>query len=255
MIYRGAVLIFSLMWASSAFANSVSDARALFISGEYDAAIEMATESGTPEGLVLAAETLSAKVMLSYVDDPNESAQQARHWAEDAVEALPNSREARVQYALAYGFETRTSSPFRAWRKGLPGKTLEAIEQVISAYPDDARGPALLGAWHLGIVRKAGEKNGLKWYDATEEAGVAAYEAALKMAPNDVVIGSNYAVTIIALDAEKYFERAEEVLKTVVDAKAANAVEREVQKRMKVLLGLSDDKDALSAAVAKLVDG
>lgn len=227
----------------------------MFKNGEYDIAIEMAKEDGSPEGLILAAETLSAKVMLGYVDDAKDSAKQARKWAQQALDAAPESQEARVQYALAYGFETRSSSPFRAWRKNLPDKTLEAIEEIVRLYPDDARGPALLGAWHLGIIRKAGAKNGRKWYDASEEAGVAGYEAALKSAPDDIVIGSNYAVTILALDADKYFERAEDALTHIMSLPARNAVDAEIQKRIRGLLVNSDDKKALQATVLELLDG
>lgn len=251
---RWAVVISFMLWGQLAFAGSLPEARNLLNTGQYDAAIEMALELESPEGLVLAAETLSAKVMLGYVDDHNDSAKQARKWAKDAAEALPNSQEAQVQFAVAYGFEARTSSPFRAWRKKLPKKTLAVIDRLRRHYPDDPRGDALLGAWHLGIVRKAGAERGKRMFGADEAAGIAGYEKALAGAPNDIVIGSNYAVTILALDTEKYFDRGTGVLKHVVLTESKNAVETDIQKRMEALLKLSNDRDVFAASVVALVD-
>ena len=239
---------------TSAWAGSLAEARDLFTAGEYNAAIDMARAENTPDGLVLAAETLSAKVMLGFVEDHNRSAKQAKKWAERAVKADPNSHEARVQFALAFGFETRTSSPFRAWRKKLPKKTLAAIDMVRTSFPEDPRGDALLGAWHLGIVRKAGAKRGRNMFGADEALGVGGYEKAVAAAPDDIVIGSNYAVTILALDTEKYFTRGTEVLRHIVSVPAKNAVETEIQRRMRVLLLFSEDKETLSKAVTDLID-
>lgn len=251
---RWAVVIWAMMWGQLAFAGSLPEARALLNAGEYDGAIAMALMENSPEGLVLAAETLSAKVMLGYVDDHNKSAKKARKWAEKAAEALPNSQEAKVQFALAYGFETRTSSPFRAWRKKLPKKTLAAIKAIRETYPDDPRGDALLGAWHLGIVRKAGAKRGESMFGANEASGLDAYEKAIAATPSDIVIASNYAVTILAMDTEKYFNRGTELLNHIISVEPKNAVDTEIQTRMQALLQLADDKEAFTAAVVALVD-
>lgn len=251
---RWAFVISFLLWGQMAFAGSLPEARELLTAGKYDAAIEMALAEETPEGLVLAAETLSAKVMLGYVDDHHKSAKRARKWAEDAAEALPNSQEAQVQFALAYGFETRTSSPFRAWRKKLPKKTRAAIERIRETYPDDPRGDALLGAWHLGIVRKAGVKRGESMFGANEAEGITAYEKAITAAPEDIVIASNYAVTILAMDTEQYFDRGTNVLKHITSIDPKNAVEAEIQTRMRALLSLVDDKDVFAQTVLALVD-
>ncbi|MGJ8562942.1 MAG: hypothetical protein ACSHXY_05265 [Alphaproteobacteria bacterium] len=252
---RWAFAIWVLFCSQIAFAGTLDEARGLLEDGKFDAAIEIALAESTPEGLVLAAESLSTKVMLGYAERPNKSAKQARKWAEDAVEALPNSQEAQVQLALAYGFETRTSSPFRAWRKNLPKKTLEAIETVRANYPDDPRGEALLGAWHLGVVRKAGAKTGLKMFGATEDAGIKAYEIALSESPLDIVIASNYAVTLLGLDAEKYLPRASEIMAFIAAIPSRNAVEADIKNRILKIAGLTHDKEALRLAVEDMLDG
>lgn len=248
------LFLFSAIYYVEALAGSLADARTLFIIGEYDAAIQMAIAEDTPEGLTLAAEILSAKVMLGYVEDHNKSAKQAKKWAEKAMKTDPNSQEARVQFALAYGFETRTSSPFTAWRKSLPKKTMAAIDVVRTYFPDDPRGDALLGAWHLGIVRKAGSKRAKSMFDAEVKLGIDGYEAALAAAPDDVVIGSNYAVTILAIDTEKYFDRGVEILRHIVSLPPQNAVDRDIQARMQALLSFSEDRDLLTHAVKVLIN-
>lgn len=248
-------LVAITLLSGQALANNLADARSQFLSGDYDTAIELALSAQTPEGFMLAAETLSAKVMLGYVDDANDSAKQARKWAEKAVEALPNSQEAHIQFALAYGFETRTSSPFRAWRKNLPKKTLEAIEDCRVKYPDDPRGDALLGAWHLGIARKAGAKRAMDWYNASAEDGIRYYEAALQAAPDDIVIAGNYAVTLLGLDTDQYTDRAAEIMTAIANMPDRNAVEAEVKDRIAELYRLKDDPEALKQAVSLMLDG
>ena len=247
-------LIFTMAAYGHAWAVSIDEARQLLNDGLYDEAISMAQQMETAESLTLAAETLSAKVMLGYVDDLNDSARQARRWAQEAVMLAPQSREAQVQYALAYGFETRTSSPFRAWRKKLPEKTLAAIMHVRTHYPEDPRGDALLGAWHLGIVRKAGSKNGRKWYNASEVEGIDWYESALISNPDDIVVAGNFAITILGLNREKYASRARDIITDMQLITPKNAVELEVKNRMVGLLDKFDDEAALDMAIAELLD-
>lgn len=249
------IFAFIFFFGQIAFASTLEEARAKLITGEYDAAIDMALALDTPKGLMLAAETLSAKVMLGYVDDANSEAKRARKWAEDALEAMPTSKEAHIQYALAYGFETRTSSPFRAWRKKLPKKTLAAIEDCRTKYPEDPRGDALLGAWHLGIVRKAGAKNGEKWFEASEDLGIKWYESARKAAPNDIVIASNFAVTLLGLDAEKHITRSSEIMAAIANMPTKTAVDEDIKMRVAKLKATTNDMDALNAAVTEMLDG
>ena len=243
------------MWASPTMGSSLEKARSLYKSGAYDAAITLARDIETAEALTLAAETMSTKVMLGFVDNQNKSAIQAREWAEQAVKLTPQSQEAHIQYALAFGFETRTSSPFRAWRKKLPEKTYAVIDDIRTAYPEDPRGDALLGAWHLGIIRKAGHKNGKKWYNASEDAGIEFYETAMQAAPNDIVLAGNYVLIILALDAEKHQERANDILATVSELTPQNAVEIEIKNRLSNLQDKFSDPQDLEETVRLLLDG
>lgn len=246
--------ICALFLSVPVFAGQVDDARDLYLNGEYDAAIDMAMATDTPEGLLVAAETLSAKIMLQQAENPHKSAKKARKWAEEALEALPGSQEALVQYALAYGFETNTSKPFAAWRKKKPQKTLAAVQAIRTQYPDDPRGDALLGAWHLGVIRKTGQKNGEKWFGASEADGIAYYEAALAAAPGDIVMTSNFAMALLAVDVERHFARSIEMLETLSAATANTAAEKEIVTKMAAATTLKGDKTALVNMANAILD-
>ncbi len=253
---RLGLVLGALFWAALASASDVGsvDIRGHIDAGRYDEAITAGQTMGSPEGLVLAAEALSTKVMLGYVDDHVDESKQARKWAQAALEQNPSSHDALLQYALAYGFETRSSSPFRAWRKKLPAKTRDAIDALRAEYPDDPRGDALLAAWHLGIIRKTGDANGEKWFDASQAEGIRLYEAALAAAPNDIVIASNYALSLLAIDADQHMERGRELVAVIDLMKPRNATEQEVQSRMKHILNY-EDMDDLNDRVEALLDG
>lgn len=247
-----ATLAFSFL----AFANTpLIDARSQLLSGQYDTAISMGETMGTAEGFSLAAETLSAKVMLGYTENAKDSAKRARKLAKKALELDSSSQEAHVQYALAYGFETQSSSPFRAWRKNLPKKTLNAITDVREKFPEDPRGDALLGAWHLGIVRKAGEKRAENMFDANEISGIDHYEAALARTPEDIIILSNFAAVLLSIDADRHHDKTILLLNRIFEAPANNAIEEDVKSRMMRFQPHLSDPMTLMKLAEMLLDG
>lgn len=246
------VLCFGL---SSPVMADVEKARHLFVQGEYQDALLENEGDESPAALTLQAEILSGMVMLGLVDTPNKTSKRARKLAYDAHQANPVSQEAFLQYVLAYGFETRTSSPIKAWRKKLPQKTLALIQSYQAAYPDDPRGEALLGAWHLGIVRKTGDKRAKKWFDASETEGITAYRSAHSAAPNDIVIGSNFGVTLLSVNLDKYYDQAISMLEAIMQIPARTGIERDVQDRVRLVLLHKNNRSDLAKAVDDLLDG
>lgn len=234
---------------------SIIDMRAKLLDGQYDTAIMLGEDLGTAAGLSLAAESISAKVMLGFSEDPRGEAIRARKLAAKALELDETSKDAHIQYALAYGFETQSSSPFRAWRKKLPQKTLAAIVDVMEKYPEDPRGDALLGAWHLGIVRKAGDSRAEKMFKANEADGIAFYESALSKAPNDIIILSNFTAVLLTIDAKRHQIKAKALLERIYKASSSNAVEADVKSRMKPFKAHLDDPQTLMMLAENLLDG
>jgi len=200
------VFLTSLLASFTAFATSLDDIRALIAAGQYEQARTLAAEVKTAEGYVLAAESLSSQIMLGEVSKLNKNAKKAREFAEMALALDPNSYEARLQYALTDGFVTRTTGNLTAWRKKLPMRTYNAIQAFRQDYPNDARAIALEGAWHFGVVRKTGDKNGQKWFGASAGKGHALYKDAIEIDPQNIVIRTNYVMAVLALKSDPDLE-------------------------------------------------
>lgn len=250
-------IIAGLFWLSAeAFADDarLNEARQSFLSGDYVSAIEAGRDMETAEGLALASEAMSAQVLLGEVEKRRKTATKARKLAKKALKKDPESHEANVQFALARGFETQASSPLRVWRKGLIKKSKEAIETVQQKFPEDPRGDALMGAWHLGIVRRAGEGRAEEWFEATEAEGITFYESALEQSPDNIIILANFATTLLAIDSTKHNDKGQALIKRALDAEPAYALESAVQARLKTLESLFEDPEALQEMAEDILD-
>jgi len=242
--------------ASLVFAEDVAvDGWAAAVSGDYDKAVELGELAKTADGYVLAASALIAKILTLKSEDIKDTAKDARDYAKDALKLEPENAEALLQYAVAYGIVTRASSNFTVWRKKMPQKSLAAIQAAQTVSPDDARVDALIGSWHLGIVRKAGAERGADMFGANEGAGIAAFEQAVTRAPNDIVINMNYALSALALDPVKYGDRGEQILNTIAERSAQSDIDRVYLAWSKELSGLFDNADELQKRAAYYVDG
>lgn len=245
-----------LLSAAPVFAADPSpEAWAAAMSGEYDQAIELGENAGTADGYVLAAASLVAKILTLKSDDIKGDAKDARGFAKEALEIEPDNAEALLQYAVAYGIVARASSDFTAWRKKMPQKTFAAIGDARAANPQDARVDALLGSWHTGVVRKAGEKRAADMFGADEALGIAAFEQAAKRAPDDITVNMNYALSALALDPIKYGDRAKQILESLSSKPAQSDIERVYLDWSKELLEIYDDKGALQKRATYYVDG
>jgi len=186
-----------LSLSSNAFACCTEiDAAQALRNGEFELAAKSGAQIGTVTSRLIAAEALSAKVLLGMAEDETNSAKTALQ---------------------------------------------------LSA--------ALRGAWHMGIIRETGEKNGAKWFGADAAAGQADYERALALRPNDIIITSNYALSLAELDFDAHGARARNMLVNVLSAPPKDAVEREVQLRMRDVLTLWDDGAAREKRIKRFLDG
>ena len=238
-----------------AAASSVDEVRALITAGDYQQARVLAADIETAEGYLLAAESLCAQIMLGEVGKLNKHSKEARNLAKMALELNPNSYEARLQYVLADGFVTRTTGDITAWRKKLPMKTHSAIQSFRADYPQNARAIALDAAWHLGIIRKTGEKNGQKWFGASGVQGAKLYEEAIAIAPQDIVIRTNYVMALLALKTEPDRAALKTELETIMQMAPQSDVEIKIQARAVDVYQNLDDKKLSKRAAERFLDG
>jgi len=251
VIAVSAVLV-SVFWVAPAFACCTEiEARDALRSGDFALAASSAQTPTSIQTRLIAAEALSAQVLLGLAEDGEDAAKEARALSESVLAEDPKNAEAKFQYALADGFITRATPPFTAWRKKLPQRTFETVTDLIAASPEDARAHALLGAWHMGILRKTGAKNGAKWFGAYEDTGRAAYERALELRPSDVIIMSNYALSLAEIDFETHGAAAFDMLQTVIQTPPKDAIEAKVQERMIEVLSLWDNSNAREKRIAR----
>jgi tetratricopeptide (TPR) repeat protein len=242
-----ASFLFSVL-AIPAYASDT--VRVLLDEGRYEQAREMALASGTVEGLNLAGQVMAAEIMLMRVDDAKDYAKDALKLTDRALKRDPVNVEALFLRALHTGFRTRSSSAFAIVMKGLIGDTYEAIEAFEAAAPGDPRADALYGAWHLGIVRAAGDGR----FGASLEDGLKHYDRAVAAMPSDIVVMGNYAFSLIVMDDPTLLPRAKTLLNQIEGTVPKGATEVETRNRMLSLLAVIDDPLALKARAKGLLN-
>lgn len=237
-----------ILLAAPAFASD--PACDLLYQGQYEEARASALAADTVEGLNAAAEVMAAEIMLMRVDDAKDHAKDAIKLADRALKRDPGNIEALFLRALHTGFRTRSSSAFAIVMKGLIGDTYEAIEAFEAAAPDDPRAAALYGAWHLGIVRAAGDGR----FGASLSEGLAHYNRAVAAMPRDIVVMGNYAFALIVLEDPLLLPRATALIKQIEATAPNGATETETRNRMLSLLAVIDNADALRQTAKGLLN-
>lgn len=250
------LIALAVMSPVSAFACcTVVDARAAFTQGEFASAYENAAPLPTADAKLIAVQALAATLLLGTSDDPKRTSKTALSLAAQVLEMDPSNKEAQFHYALIDGFVTRSASPFKAYRKKMPQKTKAVIDAFVLAAPEDGRSQALLGAWHMGVLRKAGARNGEKWFGASFQAAETAYETALALRPDDIIISSNYALSLLEYDQDTYSDRTQALLIMATAAQSNDPIEKAVQARMRMILDIWDDPKASLKSAKSFLDG
>ena len=247
----------ALLMAGHVFAASPTDIRAALAQGAYPAAYSQAEQLGTADGYALAAEILLTEIMLGEVEKNKKQAKRARKLAKAGLELDPSNQNARLQYAIADGFVTRETGDVSAWMKKLPQKTEAIVQSYRADFPTDTRGDALLGAWHLAIARKAGNENAEKWFGATIAQGQGLFQNARMAQSDDIVVGVNYAFSLLALKEDDFpdTEEARQVLTAVMTTQPTDHLGRVLQTYAGEALTQIDDRDVVRDYAGMFLDG
>lgn len=251
------IILAGLVFSTKGWAVEPTDIRLKMIHGDYASAFVEAEDLETADGYALAAEILLTEIMLGQAEKNKKQAKRARKLAKAGLEIAPSHQNARLQYAIADGFVTRETGDVSAWMKKLPQKTHDKVQAYRTDFPSDPRGDALLGAWHLAIARKAGDKNAQKWFDASIAQGRELFQSARQARPQDIVINMNYAFSLLALDAEDFSDKSEasQILTEIVARAPADHLERVLQDYAQAALDQIEDADRVRDYAGMFLDG
>lgn len=205
-----AALLAHLVWTGTARAEALGTPLSLYAAGEYSAAAELAQQdSGSAASLAFAARALLAACVIERQGDG--ALLRAEQAARAALALDPNSVEARLQLAVVLGMRGRRASIAEAFARGYAAQGRRLIDEALALAPNSAEAAALLGVWHLEIIRRGGSA-GAMLYGAREAEGIAAFERARALEPNSVAIALQYALALAEVDADRHQDRISQLL-------------------------------------------
>lgn len=227
---------------------AASGPRAAYASGRFLEAAEAAGRSPSAEDRTLAARALLAACVLTDPEQRSGLVVAAETQARAALAADPSSVDARLQLAMALGLKGRRASLGEALRRGYASEAKRLIDEAAAAAPGEPWAWALLGGWHLEVVRRGG-RIGARLYGASTAKGLAAFEHAHGLAPNDAVISLHYAAALLGVDPERYGPRARELLATAMASPAPDAFTAHMRREAGATYGaLTREGPAVAAA-------
>ncbi len=235
--------------------HSSADPWDLFAVGAYGRAAELAAARPDADALALAAQAVAAQAILDGDSDGDQAAR-VRALAQEALRRDPDHVEARLQLAVGLWLEGREASALQSLWRDLPGRGHALLETVLDDTPDHAWAHALMGAWHLEVLRRGGDR-GARMYGADLQTGVSHFYRALRMDPDNAAIALQCAVSFLALDAERYEDHARAVLAVGLKADADDAFEAEIITRSRRLWQALDtgERDPLRREVSFWTEG
>lgn len=243
---RRTVLFFALLASFAAvpvaMAEPPSAALRLYAAGEFVAAADLADTQPSASSRAFASRALVAACAAARSNaDIGALLARAETSAREALSLDSRSVDARLQLALVYGMEGRRLSLAQAFAGRYASRGKRLIDQALAIEPANAHAHAMLGAWNLEVVRRGGRVGALM-YDAHAEVGLAEFERARQMAPDDTLISLHFAVALLSLDPVAYRARAGRLLRDVNAAAPDDALEgltQETARRLQAALAES----------------
>lgn len=224
-------------------------AQAQFARGNYLLAANVAEADGSAPALAFAARARTADaIMRDTMCEP--CLVDAEAAAASAIKRDPSLAEGYIQLAVAIGFRGRLLGAVEAQSEGLAEKGREAIDRALELDPLNLWGRASLGGWHLEVVRRAGPILAKAMYGASEAEGLKHFRSALARAPANPILHYHYALSILALDADRFHNEALAALETDQTEKRVDELTKATRKRaaeLRIVLktGTTDEIEAL----------
>ncbi len=218
-------------------AESLAAAEALYEQGAFEKAADLARMLGSADGHALAARaTLVEATYLAPDDEKLSLLDLAAEDARNALELAPGHVQAHLELAVALGQAARLQSPIAVYLNGYVDESRQHLDRALRLDPDSAWTHAMLGAWHLQVVRHAGAERALELYGAEVQAGLERCAEAAALAPDGLLPRFACALSLLELDGASYGAEVGQVLALVLELPARDAAERLVQARARELL-------------------
>lgn len=239
--------------ASPAWAQTAQDA---YDGGAFIRAASLAVGGGAPDDLALASRALLAEAVTGDPENLDVLLDRAERYARRALAADAGNVDARLQLAVALGMKGRRATIAEALKRNYAREGRTLLQTAIAAAPEEAWAHALLGGWHLEIVRRGGAM-GAAYFGASASAGRASFERARRLDPDDPVIAYQYAVALLELDARRHGGEAARLLDIAGACRASDAFEAHVKqqaRRVAVVLRTDGAGAAISTATGAFTE-
>ena len=219
------VFAYALPLSDVVHAQTIHEGRAAYVQGRFMEAARIGESLGTSQGLALSAKSLS--VYAHYIakkDENKELLERALRLAKKAVSSDPGNADAHMQLARVIGRRAQTVGILEA--AGEAEKIRESAENALRINPKLVAAHLSLGRWHCELVGAMGSFMARTVYGARKNDGIASFERALSLAPNEKSVPLEYALGLLALDDFREREKARELLTRSISLPAKDAYER-----------------------------
>lgn len=224
----------------------------LYVAGKFADAMKIGAASGNALGVLTAARAALADAQ-THPAPCLQCLRAAEDYARQAIALDGSIPDAHVYLAVAMGYEARIVGPVWARARNYPGKAKDELDRALALAPKNAWALGALGGWHIEIVRTGGSYLADLLYDATEEAGLAAFAAAFRNAPDNLSIRYQYALSLAGYDADRLRKEIDDAFARVAKLKPATAYEVVAKARAAELAALlkKGDRSTFDAKVRK----
>ena len=234
----------------SALAATTDEIFALYAKGDYEQAEREGEASHTAPGLAIAARAVLADAVLRETPCLP-CLERAESLSRQAIAADPHYAFGQVWLAVALGYQARIIGSVKARMNNSPAQSKAALETAISDDPKNAFAVSALGGWHIEIVRGGGAFLGGLVYGAKEQQALALFDRAIQLAPGNVAVHYQIALSLAGFNSGKYHARIASELRASLAAVPQTAYEKKIQARAQELSGLMNQDDAFHARVRK----
>jgi hypothetical protein len=240
-------LLLALSTFSSASADTALD---LWAQGKYEEAIASGLADKSADGLSVAARAATTEMSL-HAMPCLECVRRAEDLSRKALAAEPKAAVPSFCLAAALAYHGRMVGTINTKTAAIGSEARKTIEEALAAHPNDARLMSAMAIWNFEVVRVAGSMLSRIVYGATMDRGLALFDQAFRLSPNDTLMNFQYGMSLAAYDPDEYRSKIEAAWGRVVAARPQNSYDEEMKSRAVKLLALlkSGNKNALDETV------